>query len=172
MVRLQPNPRFAAVSSTLRSGWPKNCRTSRWPGADPARSPPAPALMGCDNFRARPLVYKRLALRLKRAGTQAPAVRLRVAVCGRTRMTTSSCGVPICNGSAKFAGARGRSRTDTLLRAADFESAASTNSATRALRGTKGDILTIRLVGHNGGVGPILSERVQPFGGMAHLILR
>ena len=29
-------------------------------------------------------------------------------------------------------GARGRSRTDTLLRAADFESAASTNSATRA----------------------------------------
>ena len=31
-------------------------------------------------------------------------------------------------------GARGRSRTDTLLRAADFESAASTNSATRALR--------------------------------------
>src|SRR5580658_8716496 len=33
--------------------------------------------------------------------------------------------------------ARGRSRTDTLLRAADFESAASTNSATRALRGAR-----------------------------------
>src|SRR5689334_21005011 len=32
-------------------------------------------------------------------------------------------------------GARGRSRTDTLLRAADFESAASTSSATRASRG-------------------------------------
>src|SRR4051794_37512490 len=31
-------------------------------------------------------------------------------------------------------GARGRSRTDTLLTAADFESAASTNSATRASR--------------------------------------
>ena len=35
-------------------------------------------------------------------------------------------------------GARGRSRTDTLLRAADFESAASTNSATRASRGSGG----------------------------------
>lgn len=35
-------------------------------------------------------------------------------------------------------GARGRSRTDTLLRAADFESAASTSSATRAARGARG----------------------------------
>jgi RNA polymerase sigma factor (sigma-70 family) len=34
-------------------------------------------------------------------------------------------------------GARGRSRTDTLLRAADFESAASTSSATRASRGAR-----------------------------------
>ena len=42
-----------------------------------------------------------------------------------------------CDRGKHAIGARGRSRTDTLLRAADFESAASTSSATRAPRGAR-----------------------------------
>src|SRR6185437_1073177 len=66
----------------------------------------------------------------------------------RARRATLSGGDGGSWGGVGVTGARGRSRTDTLLRAADFESAASTNSATRALgrkyRGGGGGSIWVR----------------------------
>ena len=62
----------------------------------------------------------------------APAAWLPVWLAGRPTAERAGHRGPVWGNACRVDGARGRSRTDTLLRAADFESAASTNSATRA----------------------------------------